>query len=194
MPLPAMETYNELNGAEVPQVVLKRFRQFLDTVPYFQKHLTLPRVRINVQIKLEVWADQPSPDIIPLGDRFEVLVESEHPPTEIFTGESVDCSAPTSDGHPPDEIREMHGLAVTEPTRGPREIGGQVYISDQPVLENREVEGLPGLKVSRTGSGMIDGMPTSANATVAKIDQGPDGLRLHPGVSMRTPWHFGGKK
>jgi len=51
---------------------------------------------------------------------------------------------------------------------------------------------VPGLKISRTGSGMIDGMPTSTNATVAKIDRGPDGLRLHPGISTRESVHYGG--
>lgn len=192
MPLAGSLTYNELNGTEVAHVIQDRFEQFLDTVPYFQKHITLPRVRITVQMKLEIWADQPSPETIPLGDRFEVVVENDHRPTEIFTGESVDSAAPTPDGHPPDQIREMHGLAVTLPTRGPREIGGQMYLSDQPVLEDREVEGMPGLKVSRTGSGMIDGMPTSSNATVAKIDQGPAGLRA--GLMNRDAWHFGGKK
>jgi len=189
-----MVTYNELDGTEVAEVIRDRFNQFLGTVPHFQKHITLPRVRLTWNAKLELYADQPTPDVISLGDRFEVLVESEHEPVEVFTAESVDTAAPVPGGHPPDEIREMHNLPITEPVRGPREIGGQLYISDQPVLENREVEGLPGLKVNRTGSGMIDGMPTSANATVAKIDSGPDGLRLHPGVSMRERWHIGSKR
>ena len=195
MPMPSMVTYNELDGTEVAGVLKNRFEQFLRGVPYFQKHLTLPRVRISVQVKLEVWADQPQPEVIPLGDRFEVLVERQMEPTETITAEATDCSAPVPGGHPPDQIREMHGLSTFQPARGPREVGGQVAISDQPVrLEGSEVEGMPGLKVNRTGSGYIDGMPTSANATVAKIDLGPDGLRLHPGVSTRESWHFGGKK
>jgi len=194
MPLPAMVTYNDLDGTEVAQVLRDRMDQFLGTVPHFQKHITLPRVRVTWNAKLELYADQPTPDVISLGDRFEVLVESEHGPTEVFTGESVDCSAPTSDGHPPDEIREMHNLPVTEPVRGPREIGAQLYISDQPVLENREVEGMPGLKINRTGSGMIDGMAIPTNATVAKIDMGPDGMRSHPGMTTRERWHIGSKR
>lgn len=191
MPLPAVLTYNELDGEELRLIIENRFEQFLRTVPHFQKHLTLPRVRITVQVKLEVWADQPTPETIPLGDRFEVLNERENPP-EVITAESVDSTAP-GDGYPPDEVRDMHGLPISRPARGPSGIGGQVAVSDQyPVLEGREVEGLPGLKISRTGSGIIDGMPTSANATVAKIDQGPAGLRT--GKMNRDAWHFGGGK
>ena len=194
MPLPSMMTFNELDGTEVAGVLRNRFDQFLAGVPYFQKHLTLPRVRISFQVKLEVYADQPQPEVIPLGDKFEVVVESESDPSEVITAESSDSSAPIAGGHPPDQIREMHGLLTTQPVRGPKEIGGQVMISDQPVqqLEGREVEGMPGLKVSRTGSGMIDGMPTSENATVMKIDAGPAGLRS--GQMNRNKWHFGGGK
>lgn len=192
MPLPAMLTYNELDGSEVAHVVGNRFEQFVRTVPYFQKHITLPRVRITVQVKLEVWAEQPHPEVIPLSDRFDVVIEPVEP-SETITAESVDSSAPIPGGHPPDQIREMHGLPISQPARGPREVGGQVAISDQyPALDGNEVEGMPGLKINRTGSGFIDGMPTSANAVVAKIDQGPAGLRA--GQMNRDAWRFGGKK
>jgi len=192
--LPSLLTYNELNGLEVAQVLEDRFGQIVQGVPYFQKHITLPRVRITLNVKLEIWADQPQPEVIPLSDRFEVVVESEPAPTEVITAESVDCSAPTPDGHPPDQIREMHGLVISQPARGPRNIGAQFVISDQPIsMDGAEVSGgMPGLVVSRTGSGMIDGMPTSANAVVAKIDQGPAGLRA--GQMNRQAWHFGGGK
>ena len=186
-----MMTFNELDGTEVAGVLRNRFDQFLAGVPYFQRHLTLPRVRISFQVKLEVYADQPQPEVIPLGDKFEVVVESEPGPSDVITAESLDSSAPIAGGHPPDQIREMHGLPLVQPARGPRETGGQVTISDQPVpLEGREVEGMPGLKISRTGSGMIDGMPTSENATVIKMDPGPAGLRS--GQMNRERMHYGG--
>jgi hypothetical protein len=194
MPLPSMLTYNELDGSEVAHVLTNRFGQFVAAVPYFKPHLTLPRVKITIQVKLEVWADQPQPEIIPLSDRFDVVVEGERAPTETIRGEAVDSTAPVPGGHPPDQIREMHGLPISQPARGPREVGGQISISDQRVtLEGREVESdLPGLRISRTGSGVIDGMATSSNAVVAKIDQGPAGLRVHQ--MNREPYHFGGKK
>lgn len=191
--LPSMVTYNELDGTEVAGVLRSRFEQFLAGVPYFQKHLTLPRVRISIQVKLEVYADQPQAEVIPLSDRFDVIVDHDPSPAEVITAESTDTSAPVPGGHPPDQIREMHGLPLSHPARGPQETGGQVTISDQPVpLDGREVEGMPGLKISRTGSGMIDGMPTSENATVIKMDQGPAGLRA--GQMNRSKWHFGGNK
>jgi len=192
MPLPAMVTYNELDGSEVAHVLSNRFNDFIQEMPYFQRHLTLPRVRITLQIKLEIWADQPAPEAISLSDRFDVVVERDRP-TEIITAESVDSSAPIEGGYPPDRIRAMHGLPIARPERGPRDAGGQVAISDRPIsLDGREVEDLPGLKISRTGNGQIDGMPTSTNATVAKIDQGPAGLRA--GQMNRDAWHFGSKK
>lgn len=191
--LPSLVTYNELDGIEVATVLQNRFEQFLRGVPYFQKHITLPRVRISFQVKLEIWADQPSPEIVPLGDKFDVIIEGSADPTEIITAESADSSAPIPGGHPPDQIRELHGLPVSRPARGPRDIGAQLTMSDRPEpLDGREVQDMPGLRISRTGSGVIDGMPTSSNATVAKIDQGPAGLRA--GLMNRDQWHFGGKK
>lgn len=192
MPMPSMVTYNELDGTEIAGVLRNRFNDFLAGVPYFQKHLTMPRCRISFQIKLEVWADQPQPDVIPLGDKFEVVIERPHEPVDVIEAETSDSSAPIPGGHPPDEIREMHGLPITQPMRGRKEIGGQLVIADQPMLDGREVELTPGVKISRTGSGMVDGYGTSANATVIKMDPGPAGLRS--GMMNRTPMHYGGSK
>jgi len=189
-----MLTYNELDGLEGRQVLENRYRQILDGVPYFQKHITLPRVRITLQVKLEIWADQPKPELILLNDRFDVVVETEPQPVEIITAESVDTAAPVPGGHPPDQIREMHGLPISQPQYGPREIGGHVYISDQEVPSSVEESAMPGLTVYRNSPGIIDGMATSRNATVMKIDTGPDGMRSHPGVSTREKWHLGSNK
>lgn len=196
MPLPAVLTFNELNGEEVKSVLENRFEQVMRQVPYFQRHITLPRVRMTLSVKLEIWADQPQPETLKIGDALTVVYEVE-PNLDTFEAESVDSTANVAGGQPPDQIREMHGLAISQPGPGPREIGSHIATSDNypaqvNVLDGREVEGLPGLKVSRTGSGMIDGMPTSTNATVAKIDQGPAGLRM--GQMNRDRWQFGGKR
>lgn len=190
MPMPSMVTYNELDGTEIAGVLRNRFNDFLAGVPYFQKHLTMPRCRISFQIKLEVWADQPQPDLIRVGDNFEVVIERPHEPAEVIEAESTDSTAPIPGGFPPDEIRDMHHLPITQPMRGRKEVGGHLIIADQPMLDGREVEAMPGIKISRTGSGMIDGMGTSANATVIKMDPGPAGLRS--GMMNRTPMHYGG--
>jgi len=193
MPLPSMLCYNELDGSEVGHILERRFEQVMQSVPYFQRHITLPRVRMTLQVKLEIWADQPAPETLNIGDTLTVVLDE--PVLDTITAESVDSTAPGS-GHPPDQLREMHGLPVSQPARGAREIGGQVAIGDQyPApgagLEGREVEGLPGLKISRTGSGVIDGLPTARGATVALIDQGPAGLRANE--MNREAWRFGRK-
>lgn len=196
MPLPSVLTFNELNGEEVRAVLGSRFEQIMKQVPYFQRHITLPRVRMTLAVKLEVWADQPQPEQVKLGDTLTVVYEPDQEP-DTFEFEATDTAAPIPGGHPPDQIREMHSLPISQPGPGPREIGGHIATADSypetpNLLDGREVQGLPGLKVSRTGSGVIDGMPTSSNATVAKIDQGPAGLRV--GQMNRDQWHFGSKR
>ena len=196
MPLPAVLTFNELDGEEVRAVLESRFEQIMKQVPYFQRHITLPRVRMTMTVKLEIWADQPQPETLNIGNTLTVVYQPEPQPDDIFDARSVDSTAPTRGGKPPDEIREMHGIPVSTPGPGPRNVGGHIATSDswsEPLsLDGREVEGMPGLKISRTGNGTIDGIPTSANATIAKIDQGPAGLRL--GEMNRDAWHFGTKR
>jgi hypothetical protein len=193
MPLPAMLTFNELNGEEVCQVLGNRFEQIMSQVPYFQRHITLPRVRMTLNVKLEIWADQPQPETVALSNTLTVIYEGDPDPSHVIEAETVDSAAPGRGGHPPDEIREMHSLAIAQPGPGPRNVGGHIATSDAfPPLEGREVEGLPGLKISRTGTGSIDGMVGPQGATIAKIDQGPAGLRS--GRMDRDAWHFGGKK
>jgi hypothetical protein len=196
MPLPSTLTYNELSGDEVAHVLEQRFRQVLDNVPYLQRHLTLPRVRMSLSVKLEIWADQPSPEVEMITDRLDVVTERAVPdnPSEIYEAESTASAAPGPGGAPPDKIRDEHGLPIAAAGRGPRSTGEHIVTSDQyPAhdagLDGREVEDLPGLKISRTGSGQIDGMATSGHATVAKIDQGPAGLRQ--GRMNRDAWQFG---
>src|SRR5262249_33715363 len=104
MPQPTILTYNELDGEEVKHILEKRFHQILDEVPYFQRHLTLARIKMTQTVKIEILADQPSPHKLEFGDKVEVKMEP-----EVFEAATVDSTAPGI-GHPPDQIREKYGL------------------------------------------------------------------------------------
>lgn len=169
MPLPSMLTFNELNGEEVKAVLTNRFADVMREVPYFARHLTMPRVRMTLRVELEIWADQPSPETVTIGDMCEVVLQD---PVlkETIVGESVDSTAP-GDGHPPDQIREWHGLPISAPAKGPKDIGGHLAISDQ-ASPAADYEPIPGVSIRRTENND----PMFRYATIATIDQGPAGL------------------
>lgn len=174
---PSALVFNELNGQECKDILRQRFEQLLNDVPFLQRHLTLPRVRMSLLVTLDLYADQPTPETCEISD--------------TVTLSSEVCSAPTPGGRPPDQVRDEHNLPVPTPGRGPRDIGGHVvtadYLGDPPpryaehaaVLENRVVQDTAGLEIDRTGTGGITsaGIAKMQNATVANMDQGPAGLR-----------------
>lgn len=179
MPLPAMLTFNELNGEEVREILENRCRQVFERVPQFQRHITLPRVKITLNVKLELWADQPHPETMSIGDSLTVVVEVE---PDIIEAQSVDAAAPIAGGHPPDQIREIHGLGVSRPDRGAREIGAQIMIADQtsPTPSPGQEIKYAGLTVRRNDMqrdphNFAD--PISNYINYAEIDQGPAGLK-----------------
>lgn len=163
MPQPAMLTFNELNGEEVREILENRCRDTFDRIPQFQRHMTLPRVRITLNVKLEVWADQPNPETINIGDSLTVVVDR---PPEIYRAQSVDTAAPIPGGHPPDQIREQHGLPTSRPSRGAQNIGAQFSIADEPIESPVVTEPAPGVRITREAGG-----------TVVELDQGPAGLQ-----------------
>jgi hypothetical protein len=120
-----------------------------------------------------------------------VVVEGAPPAetSETFHARAEDTAAPVEGGHLPGEIREMHGLAIPQPGPGPREVGGHIATADRIELDGREVEVRPGLRISRTGAGSVDGLAAPRGATVATIDQGPAGLAS--GMMNRENYTFG---
>jgi hypothetical protein len=151
-----------LDGLECREILKKRCIECLDQVAYFQKHLTLPRVKMTLKVTLEIYAEQPNPEKILIGDSYIVAVEGPRL-VDTLTMETVDAAAPIPGGHPPDQLREMHGLPVSRPERGPREVGGHIVLADQIPHEEKTYSGLT---VDRTGG-----------QTMANIDQGPAGLK-----------------
>ena len=200
MPRPNVQKYDELNGEEIRHVLIERFKSILDDVPYLQRHLTLPRVQMNLNITLLVYADQPTPDVLPIQDQFDIQTDVPYDgrPARIEADDTV-SSAPRG-GQPADQVREEHGLPVNRavPQRDAR--GEHVVIVDTPdggtqrvtldaegkspeykfakpseQVEGNLVVGVGGTKIDRTGSEAASeaGRPT----TRAVIDQGRAGLR-----------------
>jgi len=167
MPLPSRLVYNDLNGAEVKHVLIERFIALLDQVPYLQKHITLPRVKMELQVQLDTWADQPTPERQTIRDEVDIMGENPPPPllsdsNSVLLQDFVNASP--RGGKTPDQIRDEHGLFIPVPTRGPL------------AVEDQTVEGVrmtmpSGAVVDRTGNA-----PERKNATVVIQDFGVAGL------------------
>jgi hypothetical protein len=215
MPRPTFVKYDELSGDEIKHILLERFKTILDDVPYLQKHLTLPRVQMNLNITLLVYADQPTPEVLQIQDKFDIQgdMSFDGPPVKVEIEDQV-SSAPKG-GQPADQVREEHGLPVHRavPQRDSR--GEHVVVVDLPdggqqhvqidaegkdphyqfakpgeQLEGNTVSGLGGMVVDRTGAAAQEtGMPT----TRVVLDQGRAGLktgqmnRQNFGLNGRSP-------
>ncbi len=155
MSLPTGATFNELDGEEAKHVLMQRFRAKLDEVPWLQRHITLPRVRMSLLVQLELYADQPTPEVHAIEDEYNLIVLQDQ----------VNVS-PTPGGRPPDQVRDEHGLAV----QTQRKLDKLPFHADVPMLEGKVVNNEAGLTVDRTGGAALP------NSTFATIDQGPAGL------------------
>lgn len=144
--------YNDLSGDEVKHILSDRFSNLLNEVPYLQKHITLPRVKMRLSIELVCWADQGAGENRTISDEVEVRTES------FALSSVIDAS---TKGDPPDKVREEFGLGIPTPRRGP------VAIED--TVEGRKMTMANGAVVDRTG----ESNEAARNATVVKQDFGP---------------------
>lgn len=127
MPLSSEQVYDELNGAEIKQILLQRFKDLLDSVPDFQKHLTLPRVRMRLSVHLDIFGRRnPSLDILN-----DFTVSTREPESRIELAKeleaeeslSADTGVPVpgtpfdGEGDPPDQVREENDLPVAVSVR-----------------------------------------------------------------------------
>lgn len=161
MPLPTGQTFNELDGEECKAVLISRFAALLDTVPYLQKHITIPRVKMSLLVQLSMYNDQPKPEVKEIADDFNV----------ITLQDTVNAS-PTPGGRPPDQVRDEHGIGIPTPARVPNLPFHADGLAGQ-VVSNGAME------IDRTGTGGLTpaGMAKMQHATVVNMDQGPAGLR-----------------
>lgn len=162
MPLPSRLTFNELNGEEGKAVLTKRFADLLNTVPYLQRHITLPRVKMSLEVHLDLYADQQYSERHDISDELtidtELAVATPPPLFKSFDLRSVVDASPT--GKPPDQVRDEHGIPIARPVRGP------IATEDRTFLE--PVETAPGFVIDRT--------QREQRGTFVKIDQGRAGL------------------
>lgn len=126
MALTREQVYNDLTGDEAKEILVQRFQQRLNEVPWLRRLVTLPRVRMKVSVTLELYADQPTPETHILDDELTLVSESATHPTSaphnpephvVDIEEVVDASPITGD--PPDKIRDDHGLPIATPRRHP---------------------------------------------------------------------------
>ncbi len=69
---------------------------------------------MHLTVHLDQWADQQTPE------RLEIV--------DSVTLENRISAAPTPDGHPPDRVRDEHGLAIPAPHHGDKKIGAHPFI------------------------------------------------------------------
>lgn len=147
MPLPREAVYNALNGAEVKSILEQRVAALLSTVPYFQRHLTLDRVRMTVTVELVVRADQAGAERHVITDDFAVRT-GEATPYDLaadvrLSGRDVVDAAPPA-GKPPGQIRDEYGLPDAVPTKGPIATeDAQLRASDVPMPPDANFGRLP---------------------------------------------------
>lgn len=144
MALAREQKFDHLDGEEAKEILEQRFHQLLHQVPWLQRHLTLPYVRMILDVRFEFNYGGPNqtspPEIKTINDECVLISESTPAPSRTpiagpantrprlfdeagnlvppsqFT-EKVDARGLT--GSEPDRVREEHGLPMPEPTRGP---------------------------------------------------------------------------
>lgn len=116
--LPKIISYDDLNGAECKEILAARFWKFLENVPEFQLRFALTRVKLRLEIAMDVWGATPPRKIV--HDDVEITATHDLPSnmtrtvTEIRDVEEVDAF-----NNPPDQIREEHALPVPRAQRSP---------------------------------------------------------------------------
>lgn len=128
MPLSAEQIYNDLNGQEVKEILVQRLAQILDQIPYLQRHLTLPRVRMTMHIQLEVDGVPEHHRTRDINDQFTVKLAN--PPLEYDTVDYVGQAEVDTYANPPDQIRDEFQLPIMTPKRD-KMVGVH---QDQPII------------------------------------------------------------
>lgn len=169
MPLSKEAVYNDLNGQEAREILSQRFEQRLNEIPWLQRHLTLPRVRMKLSVVFELYADQPTPESHAISDDFTIRIDSSDAadttslhslePHLFETEDLIDASPET--GEPPEKLREDHHLPTTTPKKNP--------VTKQTEDVPDDVQLIPGVSIHRCRSGQAN---PSTGATIITQDFG----------------------
>lgn len=128
MALQTKAEYMDLNGKECREILAARFWQFLETIPEMQERFALTRVRLRLEVAIDVWGASPPRKIV--HDNLEITTTAQHPSSfaseeghhstiEEVNVRQGDNSLPSTDT-PPDLIREEHSLPVHRGQRNPQ--------------------------------------------------------------------------
>ncbi len=128
--------YNDLDGESVREILLIRCADLLNQVKEFNRHTTLPRVKMKIAISLEIHGCIPPSREI--GDELVVRMREQDSLGEVIAttlSAEIDSDPSSPSGLHPDQIREEHGLPVMEPKKGP--FGN---IEDSPVVREDRIK------------------------------------------------------
>lgn len=115
--LPKNIEYSDLNGSECAEILTARFWQFLEQIPEFQKRFALTRVKLRLEIVMDVWGASPPRKI--MHDQLEISTTESLPTTfEPKATHHEIISEVDAFDNPPDLVREEHGLPVHRGQRG----------------------------------------------------------------------------
>ena len=213
---PSLICYNDLNGAEMRDILVERFIAVLDEVPYFQKHLTLPRVKAVIKVELTCEAEDPNavPNIT-LDETVEVRLPTAGTVGNViqsFDLSSVVDSSPK--GTPPDNVRLEHGIEPTQPSQTFDSRGQKLAIADvvpasPPPIISVPLTQMPesvrisdpaneqgvGMILDRSGNGVAyAGQQTRAGSVSVVQDPGPAGLANRDGGNVNNRFNHSLKR
>lgn len=126
MPLPSEQIYNDLNGEECKEILVRRFLDLLTQSPYFMRHLTLPRVKMSLIVHLELWGC--TPPELDITDEVVIRTRDLQAEPELADEATLETEIDAF-SNPPDKLREEHGIPIPTPTRNA--LG---YTEDKPIL------------------------------------------------------------
>lgn len=119
--LTSEQIYRTLLGSEAKEILLTRLNVILDQIPLLQPHIELSRVRLTLSVEAEIVdvnTGDPNGSYFNMEDELTLRATNPSGPSNPATTH-YDQAVVDSTTQAPDQIREEHGLPVTEIRRTP---------------------------------------------------------------------------